>query len=99
MLSINKEKLPFGPSPGIVKLREGLLTAIPQDIPYTVAAEKYKAEEFVGSAEATLQVKEKEKAYADVRLRPGPNTPKIQLNGVDVMSDRVTVASGIYEVF
>ena len=82
-----------------MKLREGLLTAIPQDIPYTVAAEKYKAEEFVGSAEATLQVKEKEKAYADVRLRPGPNMPKIQLNGVDVMSDRVTVASGIYEVF
>jgi len=30
---------------------------IPQDIPYTLAAEKYKAEEFVGSAEATLQAK------------------------------------------
>ena len=35
--------------------------AIPQDIPYTIAAEKYKADEFVGSAEATLLVKESEK--------------------------------------
>merc|ERR1719422_2607673 len=40
--------------------------AIPQDIPYTVAAEKYKAEEFVGSAEATLQIKESDKVYGDV---------------------------------
>ena len=39
---------------------------IPQDIPYTVAAEKYKAEEFVGSAEATLQIKESDKVYGDV---------------------------------
>ena len=40
--------------------------AIPQDIPYTVAAEKYKAEEFVGSAEATLQIKESEKVYGSI---------------------------------
>ena len=64
---------------------------IPQDIPYTVAAQKFKAEEFVGSAEATLQVKECDKVYADVK-----NVPKIQVNGHDVC-DGVTVASGIYE--
>merc|ERR1719225_2541917 len=39
---------------------------LPQDIPYTVAAEKYKAEEFVGSAEATLQIKESEKVYGSI---------------------------------
>ena len=67
---------------------------IPQDIPYTLAAEKYKAEEFVGSAEATLQVKESEKVYADVKMN---HVPKIQLNGVD-LSDGATLVSGIYEV-
>ena len=39
---------------------------IPQDIPYTIAAEKYKAEEFVGSAEATLQIKESDKVYGSI---------------------------------
>jgi len=39
---------------------------IPKDIPYTVAAEKFKAEEFVGSAEATLQIKESDKVYGDI---------------------------------
>ena len=39
---------------------------IPQDIPYTLAAEKYKAEEFVGSAEATLQIKESDKVYGSI---------------------------------
>ena len=69
---------------------------IPQDIPYTLAAEKYKAEEFVGSAEATLQVKESEKVYADVKTNV--NIPKLQLNGIDLHTeDRSTVASGIYE--
>ena len=39
---------------------------IPQDIPYTVAAQKFKAEEFVGSAEATLQIKESDKVYGSI---------------------------------
>ena len=39
---------------------------IPQDIPYTLAAEKYKAEEFVGSAEATLHIKESDKVYGSI---------------------------------
>ena len=68
---------------------------IPQDIPYTIAAEKYKAEEFVGSAEATLQVKESEKVYSDVKGGE-KQIPRVHLNGVDV-SDGITVASGIYE--
>ena len=38
---------------------------IPKDIPYTIAAEKYKADEYVGSAEATLLVKESEKVAAE----------------------------------
>ena len=67
---------------------------IPQDIPYTLAAEKYKGGEFVGSAEATLQVKESEKVYATVKT---DSVPKIQLNGVDI-SDGATMVSGIYEV-
>ena len=39
---------------------------LPQDIPYTIAAEKYKADEYVGSAEATLLVKESEKVAAKI---------------------------------
>ena len=34
---------------------------IPQEIPYTVGAAKYKKEEFVGSAELTLSIKESDK--------------------------------------
>ena len=34
---------------------------IPKEIPYTVGAEKYKKEEFIGSAEKTLNIKESEK--------------------------------------
>merc|ERR1719481_1451986 len=45
------------------------------------------------SAEATLQVKESEKVYSDVR---GKQIPRVHLNGVDV-GDGMTVASGIYE--
>ena len=37
---------------------------IPKEIPYTIAAEKYKKEEFVGSAEATLAIKECDKEYS-----------------------------------
>jgi len=37
---------------------------IPKEIPYTIAAEKYKKEEFVGSAEATLAIKESDKEYS-----------------------------------
>ena len=39
--------------------------SLPQDIPYTIAAEKYKADEYVGSAEATLLVKESEKVASN----------------------------------
>merc|ERR1719342_84924 len=77
------------------KLRRNFVATLPQDIPYTIAAEKYKAEEFVGSAEATLQVKESEKVYSDVK-GGGKQIPRVHLNGVDV-SDGITVASGIYE--
>ena len=41
---------------------------IPKDIPYTIAAEKYKADEYVGSAEATLLVKESEKVAAEFHI-------------------------------
>ena len=39
---------------------------IPKDIPYTIAAEKFKKEEFVGSAEATLQIKDSDKVYGSI---------------------------------
>ena len=51
----------------------------------------------MGSAEVTLQVREEEKVYAE--LRSPRQIPKIQLNGVDMVSEETdTVASGIYEV-
>ena len=34
---------------------------IPKEIPYTVGAAKYKKDEFIGSAELTLSIKESEK--------------------------------------
>ena len=34
---------------------------IPREIPYTVGAAKYKKEEFVGSAELTLSIRESDK--------------------------------------
>jgi hypothetical protein len=34
---------------------------IPQEIPYTIAAEKFKKEEFQGSAERTLSIKDCDK--------------------------------------
>ena len=34
---------------------------IPKEIPYTIAAEKFKATEFQGSAERTLSIKDTEK--------------------------------------
>ena len=34
---------------------------IPREIPYTVGAEKYKKDEFIGSAELTLNIKDNEK--------------------------------------
>ena len=34
---------------------------IPKVIPYTVGAEKYKKDEFIGSAELTLNIKDNEK--------------------------------------
>ena len=39
---------------------------IPQEIPYTVGAAKYKKEEFVGSAELTLSIKESDKVRIQV---------------------------------
>ena len=49
---------------------------IPKEIPYTVGAAKYKKEEFVGSAELSLSVKESEKVYADL-----PQVPLLSCNG------------------
>ena len=73
---------------------------IPQDIPYTVAAEKYKAEEFVGSAEATLQIKESEKVYGDVYASynqgKGPASRALQREKSDV-SDVYDIEYGDYE--
>ena len=37
---------------------------IPSDMPYTVGAQPYKAQEFKGSAEMTLDVKEEDKIYS-----------------------------------
>ena len=34
---------------------------IPKEIPYTVGAEKYKKDEFIGSAEKTLSIKDCDK--------------------------------------
>ena len=40
--------------------------SIPKEIPYTVGAEKYKKDEFIGSAELTLTIKDNEKViYVD----------------------------------
>ena len=38
---------------------------IPTDMPYTVGSEPYKAEEFRGSAEMTLDLKDEEKIYSE----------------------------------
>ena len=35
--------------------------SIPKEIPYTIAAEKFKKEEFQGSAERTLHIKDADK--------------------------------------
>ena len=71
---------------------------IPQDIPYTVAAEKYKAEEFVGSAEATLQIKESDKVYGDVyaSYNQGKAGPASRVLKSDV-SDVYDLEYGDYE--
>ena len=37
---------------------------IPKEIPYTVGAEKYKKDEFIGSAEKTLSIKECDKVLS-----------------------------------
>ena len=37
---------------------------IPKEIPYTLASEKFKKEEFVGSAEKTLVIKDSDKVGA-----------------------------------
>jgi hypothetical protein len=40
---------------------------IPQEIPYTIAAEKFKKEEFQGSAERTLSIKDCDKVRRSSR--------------------------------
>jgi len=40
--------------------------SFPSKIPYTVGAEKYKKDEFLGSAENTLEIKDSEKIYGGV---------------------------------
>ena len=42
--------------------------SIPDQIPYTKAAEAFKKEEYKGSAEVHLKVKESEKIYSDLSL-------------------------------
>jgi len=42
---------------------------IPSEIPYTVGAEAYKAEEFKGSAEMSLDVKDEDKIYYSAGVR------------------------------
>jgi len=66
---------------------------IPKEIPYTVGAEKYKKEEFIGSAEKTLAVKDADKVYGEVysaynaRRLTAQGIPVIKRNGLDYHSD------------
>ena len=72
--------------------------SIPDSIPYTVAAEKYKKEEFIGSAEQTLSIKESDKLYDDIRRkRSTEQVPAIKLNGEVVGEAFYCGGSGIYE--
>jgi len=64
---------------------------IPKEIPYTVGAEKYKKDEFIGSAEKTLSIKESDKVYGDVyndyNSKRFDGIPVIKRNGLDYHSD------------
>ena len=42
---------------------------IPKEIPYTVGAEKYKKDEFVGSAEQTLTIKDADKVSLNLKVQ------------------------------
>ena len=42
---------------------------IPKEIPYTVGAEKYKKDEFVGSAEQTLTIKDADKVSLNMKVQ------------------------------
>jgi len=57
---------------------------IPKEIPYTIAAEKYKKKEFEGSAQATLDIKEADKEYSymyHTRGFPAREVPRIVTQG------------------
>jgi len=66
---------------------------IPKEIPYTVGAEKYKKDEFIGSAEKTLKIEDCDKVYGDIynmynsRAFEGRGVPSIKRNGIDYHSD------------
>ena len=38
---------------------------IPSELPYTIGSEIYKAEEFKGSAEMSLEIRNEDKIYSD----------------------------------
>ena len=59
---------------------------IPSDMPYTVGAQPYKAQEFKGSAEMTLDVKEGDKIYSGSNYYAGVTVGKL-----NVSSDALSV--------
>ena len=65
---------------------------IPDQLPYTKAAEEFKREEYKGSAEVHLKIKDADKIYSDMSLYEASRM-KIQLN--DCENDSST--EGIYE--
>ena len=52
---------------------------IPTDMPYTVGSEPYRAEEFRGSAEMTLDVKDEEKIYSESHYYSGAGDRESQV--------------------
>ena len=69
-------------------LKEGLWSgAMPRTLPYTKAAETFKKDEFKGSAEVHLKVKESDKIYSDMSLYGSLNARMVDTESFD----------GIYE--
>ena len=69
-------------------LKEGLWSgAMPKTLPYTKAAETFKKDEFKGSAEVHLKVKESDKIYSDMSLYGSLNARMVDTESFD----------GIYE--
>ena len=58
---------------------------IPSDMPYTVGAQPYKAQEFKGSAEMTLDVKEGDKIYSGSNYYAGVTVGKLNVS-IDALS-------------